>query len=162
MRKNVGDEFAIKAYTLLICLVKVGIPQIMWWSCRGSHFNLHMSLGLDPLHMSSSWELKLAIVKSLIYGDDKLSYKAQTIESLNNLQTLKSLSMCKVAMFNAKYQEGIILDNEVFITNQRRLKAHWPRAQNMSDWALNLPKLPHGLNLGCWLRACCSLSIWIH
>ena len=48
-----------------------------------------------------SRELELANFGSLIRGVDKLPFKAQTVESLTNLQALNSLSMLKV-----RYQGG--------------------------------------------------------
>jgi hypothetical protein len=45
---------------------------------------------------------QLAIFGSLIFGVNKLSSKAQIIESSTNLQALNSLSMCNVAVFKVR------------------------------------------------------------
>ena len=57
-------------------------------------YRVHLALGL------------LSFLESSVFGVDKLSLKAQTIESLTNLQDLNSSSKCEAAVLKARYQGG--------------------------------------------------------
>ena len=110
-------------------------------------------------HLSSSWGFELAIFGSLILEVDKFSFKAQTIETLTNLQAPNSSSKCKMAISKVTYQGGIAIWQRSI---HDKPKTAWmpiglgATKQELELWTI--PKLPHGGSLEFWLRAC---QIWL-